>query len=293
MRILMSRFIGLFRKQRQEQELDDEVRSHLQMLEDENVRRGMPPQEARYAALRSFGGVDQTKERYREQLGLPFVHAFFQDVRYGWRGLLRNPGFAAVAILTLALGIGANTAIFSVVHAVLLRPLPYRNPSRLVYISEFWPHETPVRTVPNPDFANWSEHAQLFDGLAAYGGGAEVNLTGMGESERLSGAKVTADFFTLLGVEPILGRSFLREEDRPGGRKVVLLSYELWGRRFGSDSKSSAQPCSLTVTSTRSWGSRRPASGFPTTTFAPKCSCPCAWPESLTGTRRTRISSDW
>jgi putative ABC transport system permease protein len=237
MRTLVSRFMGLFQKTRLEQELDDEVRSHLEMLEQEYLRRGMSPQEARYAALRSFGGVDQTKERYREQRGLPFVDAFFQDLRYGWRGLLRNPGFAAVAILTLALGIGANTAIFSVVHAVLLRPLPYRNPSRLVYISEFWPHETPVRTVPNPDFANWSEHGQLFDGLAAYGGGAEVNLTGMGEPERLSGARVTADFFTLLGVEPFLGRSFLREEDRPGGRKAVLLSYELWQRRFGSNSK--------------------------------------------------------
>ena len=237
MRTLVSRFMGLFQKTRLEQELDDEVRSHLEMLEQEYLRRGMSPQEARYAALRSFGGVDQTKERYREQRGLPFVDAFFQDLRYGWRGLLRNPGFAAVAILTLALGIGANTAIFSVVHAVLLRPLPYRNPSRLVYISEFWPHETPVRTVPNPDFANWSEHGQLFDGLAAYGGGAEVNLTGMGEPERLSGARVTADFFTLLGVEPFLGRSFLREEDRPGGRKAVLLSCELWQRRFGSNSK--------------------------------------------------------
>jgi len=237
MRILLSRFMGLFRRGRLEQELEDEVRSHLEMLEEENLRRGMPPEEARYAALRSFGGVDQTKERYREQRGLPFVDSFFQDIRYGLRGLRRTPGFAAVAILTLALGIGANTAIFSVVHAVLLRPLPYRDPGRLVYISEFWPHETPVKTVPNPDFANWSEHGQLFDGLAAYGGGAEVNLTGMGEPERLSGARVTADFFALLGVEPILGRSFLPEEDRPGGRKAVLLSYELWERRFGSNSK--------------------------------------------------------
>jgi putative ABC transport system permease protein len=237
MRILLARFLGFFRRGRLEQELEDEVRSHLEMLEQENLRRGMPPQEARYAALRSFGSVDQTKESYREQRGLPFVESFFQDIRYGLRGLRRTPGFAAVAILTLALGIGANTAIFSVVHAVLLRPLPYRNPGRLVYISEFWPHETPVRTVPNPDFANWSEHAQLFDRFAAYGGGAEVNLTGVGQPERLSGARVTADFFTLLGVEPFLGRSFLREEDRPGGRKAVLLSYELWQRRFGSDSK--------------------------------------------------------
>ncbi len=237
MRILLSRFMGLFQKTRLERELDEELRSHLEMLEREYLGRGMSPQEARFAALRSFGGVDQTKERYREQRGLPFVDSFLRDIRYGLRGLRRAPGFAAVAILTLALGIGANTAIFSVVYAVLLRPLPYHNPSRLVYISEFWPHGFQVGTVPNPDFANWSEHGRLFDGLAAYGRGAEVNLTGTGEPERLSGAMVTADFFTLLGVEPFLGRCFLREEDRPGGRKAVLLSHELWQRRFGSNSK--------------------------------------------------------
>ena len=274
MRILWARFMGLFRRGRLEQELDDEVRLHLEMLENENLRRGMPPQEARYAALRSFGGVDQTKERYREQRGLPFVDSFLRDVRYGWRGLLRNPGFASVAITTLALGIGANTAIFSVVHAVLLRPLPYLNPSRLFYISEFWPHETSVRTVPSPDFANWSEHARLFVGLAAYGGGAEVNLTGMGEPERLSGARITADFFTLLGVEPFLGRSFLREEDRPGGRKAVLLSYELWQRRFGSNSKTIGSTLQLdgdlyTIVGVTPAGFRFPDDDFRAQVFLP------------------------
>jgi putative ABC transport system permease protein len=149
--------------------------------------------------------------------------------------MLRNPGFTIVALLTLALGIGANTAIVSVVNAVLIRPLPYRDPGRLVYISEFWPRETPFRTVPNPDFANWSDHDRLFDGLAAYGGAAEVNLTSLGEPKRILGAKVTWDFFPLLGVQPSLGRGFLREEDQPGGRQVVLLSHELWQRRFGSD----------------------------------------------------------
>jgi putative ABC transport system permease protein len=107
----------------------------------------------------------------------------------------------------------------------------------LVYISEFWPRERPVKTVPSPDFANWSEHDRLFEGLAAYGGGAELNLTSMGEPERVQGVRVTVDFFTLLGVQPVLGRGFLSEEDRPGERSVVLLSYELWQRRFGSDAK--------------------------------------------------------
>ena len=171
----------------------------------------------------------------RELWSFVWLEQLWQDVRFGVRMLAKNPGFTAVAVLTLALGIGANAAIFSVVDAVLIRPLSYRDPSRLVYISEFWPKETPVRTVPSPDFANWSEHDRLFDGLAAYGGGAEMNLTSPGEPERLLGARVTLDFFPLLGVQPSLGRGFLREEDQPGGRQVVLLSHELWQRRFGSD----------------------------------------------------------
>jgi putative ABC transport system permease protein len=164
------------------------------------------------------------------------MSTLLQDLRFGLRMLAKNPGFTAVAVLTLALGIGANTAIFSVVDAVLIRPLPYRDADRLVYISEFWPRE-PVRTVPSPDFANWSEHDRLFDGLVAYGQGAEVNLTSPGEPERIPGARVTWDFFPLLGVQPSLGRGFLREEDKPGGRQVVLLGHELWQRRFGSDSR--------------------------------------------------------
>src|SRR5947209_4127908 len=121
------------------------------------------------------------------------------DLRYGFRVLAKNPGFTAVAIITLALGIGVITAIFSVVEAVLLRPLPYKDPNLLVYVSEFWPHELPVRGVPSPDFQNWREHADIFEDLAGYGGGAEVNLTGRGEPERIQGVAVTGNFFKLLG----------------------------------------------------------------------------------------------
>jgi putative ABC transport system permease protein len=227
----------VFHRSQVEREMEEELRSHLASRADDLERQGLSRAEAERRARIEFGGYERYKEECREALGSRLLGVLIADIRYGLRSLRRNPGFSAVAILTLALGIGANTAIFSVLHAVLLRPLPYRDPGRLVYISEFWPQETSVKIVPNPDFANWSEHASLFDGLAAYGGGAEVNLTGMGGPERLSGARVTADFFTLLGVEPSLGRSFLREEDRPGGRKAVLLSYELWQRRFGSNSK--------------------------------------------------------
>jgi putative ABC transport system permease protein len=226
-----------FHRSQAEREMEDELRAHLESRADDLEHQGLSRAEAERQARLEFGGYERYKEECRDAFGSRLLGALIADARYGLRALRRNPGFTAVAIVTLVLGVGANTAIFSVVDAVLVRPLPYRDPSRLVYISEFWPRERPVKTVPSPDFANWSEHDRLFEGLAAYGGGAELNLTSMGEPERVQGARVTADFFTLLGVQPVLGRDFLSEEDRPGGRSVVLLSYELWQRRFGSDAK--------------------------------------------------------
>jgi putative ABC transport system permease protein len=231
----MIRSSWIFRRRQREKDLDEEVQSHLRMAAQERIEQGETAEQAHASAVREFGNVTLVKEVTRDMWGLRGLENLLQDLRYGLRAMLRNPGFTIVALLTLALGIGANTAIVSVVNAVLIRPLPYRDPGRLVYISEFWPRETPFRTVPNPDFANWSDHDRLFDGLAAYGGAAEVNLTSLGEPKRILGAKVTWDFFPLLGVQPSLGRGFLREEDQPGGRQVVLLSHELWQRRFGSD----------------------------------------------------------
>jgi hypothetical protein len=225
----------LFHRQQQDEDLDEEVQAHLQLAAQDRMERGESAEQARASAVREFGNVTLIKEMTRDTWGFRRLETFLQDVRYGLHQLRKNPGFTAMAIITLAVGIGANTAIFSIVNAVLIRPLPYRDPNQLVYISEFWPRETPVKTVPSPDFANWSEHSQLFEGLAAYGGIAEVNLTSPGDPERIPGAKVTWDFFPLLGVQPSRGRGFLREEDQPGGREVVLLSHELWQRRFGSD----------------------------------------------------------
>jgi putative ABC transport system permease protein len=224
-----------FRRGLAEQQLDAELRFHLDQRVAGFMAAGMSPEEARRRARLEFGGLDQVKEECRDVGGSHIIESLLQDLRYGVRQLRRNPGFTSVAVLTLALGIGANTAIFSLVNAALLRPLPYRDPSRLVYISEFWPRETPVQTATSPDFANWSEHDQLFDGLAAYGGGAEVNLTSDRGPERVHGVTVTADFFSVLGVQPLLGRAVLPEEDRPGGPHVVLLSHELWRERFGSN----------------------------------------------------------
>ena len=161
------------------------------------------------------------------------MSTLFQDLRYGCRTLARNPAFTVVAVLTLALGIGANTAIFSVVNTVLLRSLPYKDAGRLVWITDFIPRQNNT-LVFDSDYFAWAKQNQVFEGMAAYGS-AELTLTGSGESERLEGASVTAGFFPVLGAAPMLGRLFLAEEDRPGGPQVCVLSHQLWQSRFGAN----------------------------------------------------------
>jgi putative ABC transport system permease protein len=234
LRILISRLTGLFRKTRQEQELEEEVSSHLAMLTEENLRKGMPPEEARYAALRTFGGVEQTKERYRDQRGLPSLESFFQDIRFGLRSLRKNRGFTAVAIITLALGIGATTAIFTVVNAVLLRPLPYPHPEELVYVQEILGNFGLQDFVLSNQFAAWRDRSKTLRQVAAYMS-AQFNLTGGGAPERVNAGMATSSFFALLGVHPVAGRTFLPGDDSPGSALVAILSEALWKRRFGSD----------------------------------------------------------
>ena len=242
---LKSLLRNLFRKQRADQDLDEELRTFVEMLAEEKIKVGATPEEARRAARIELGGVEQVKEHVREARVGAWLDTLLQDIRFGLRMLRKNPGFTIVAILTLALGIGANTAIFSVVNAVLLQPLPYRDPARLVYISEIWPRATPVKTVPSPDFTNWIEHDRLLEGLAAYGGGAEVSLASDMGPERVRGAAVTADLFALLGIPPFRGRGFLREDELPGAPNVVLLSQELWNERFASQMRIIGKPVNL------------------------------------------------
>jgi putative ABC transport system permease protein len=233
-KVAFARCVGLVRRRRLEANLNEELRAHLEMLRDEYLRRGMLLEEARYAALRAFGGVEQVKEEYRERRGVFTMETLVQDMRYGLRQLRRNPGFALVATLTLALGIGANTAIFSVVNAVVLRPLPYAHSDRLVWITESIP-AFKAEIASGADYVDWKNQNRTLDRIAAYDPSSDFNLTGRGTPARVHGANVTANFFATLGVEPQLGRGFTPEEDRPNGRNVVVLMHPVWQQYFGSD----------------------------------------------------------
>ena len=189
----------------------------------------MKPEEARYAAHREFGGVEQAKELYRERRGIPFLETLLQDIRFGTRMLAKNPGFTCVAILTLALGIGANAAIFSVVDAVLLRPLTYKDSDRLVTLL----HDG-TAPVSAGNYIDWRDQSHSFEamGVAEYW---SPNLTDVDSPEHIPGLKVTQSLFPMLGAKPPLGRVFTVEEDQKGAEHEVILSYRLWQRRFAGD----------------------------------------------------------
>ncbi len=231
-RNLLHRFLSHLRREKIEREMDAELRFHLEMETEENLRRGMSEEEARLAARRSFGGVEQTKEVYRDIARFRWVEDLWKDLRYGARMLLKHSGFTVAAVLALALGIGANTAIFSVVNAVLLKPLPYYDPQRLVWVTGVIPQGDEI--VGAADYIDWQAQSNAFEHLAAFLPRA-LNFTGRGEPERLNCVAVTANLFPALGVTPRLGRGFTREEDRPGGARVAILSHAFWQRRFGGD----------------------------------------------------------
>jgi predicted permease len=228
-------FRALFRRTRVEQELSDELCFHLERLAEEKVAKGMTPAEARYAALRELGGVEQIKEECRDMRRVNLVHDLLQDLRYGLRMLAKNPGFTAAAILTLALGIGANTAIFSVVYAVLLKPLPFRSPGQLVRVFEANDRAgIPAEGCSYAEFQEWRRQNHVFSGMAG-ATAHELTLTGRGEPTAVRVGDVTADFFSVLGVAPFVGRTFLPADDQPGAAPVVVISEDLWRSRFGAD----------------------------------------------------------
>ena len=235
-RILASRLLGIFRKRNLETDLDAELRAHMDALTEENIRRGMNEQEARHAARREFGGLEQTKESYREQRGLPFFETLAQDLRYALRMLVKNPGFTAVTVLTLALGIGANTGLFSLVNSVLLGNLPVRNPEELVVIKY-----TDSRSQDTEEDFSYPMYQAMRDKNTVFANvltrsGVDFNASYGGQSERAVGEMVSGNYFETLGVQPLLGRLIGPEDDRtPGAHPVAVLSYGYWQRRFGSD----------------------------------------------------------
>ncbi|HEY6253265.1 MAG TPA: ABC transporter permease [Candidatus Angelobacter sp.] len=223
----------LFRRSNVEAEMEAELRSHIQQRANDLERSGLARSEAERQARIEFGGYQKFKEECREALGTHLLHTFLQDVRYGLRMLRKSPGFTSVAVLTLALGIGANTAMFSVVYAVLLRPLPFKDPARLMVLHETTPRVGTV-SVSYPNFLDWRAQNHTFSQMAAVED-IEFNLAGVSQPESISGYAVSPNFLSLMGVRPLLGRDFSPSEEKPGTTPVVLLSYELWQSHLGGD----------------------------------------------------------
>jgi predicted permease len=240
LRSLMARI--LFRS-RVEQELDEELRAHVEQRAHDLVNDGLTPDEAKRRARIEFGGGEKYKEECREAMGAGFFDVLFEDLRFGLRMLRRSPGFTAVAVLTLALGIGVNTALFSIVNGVLLSPLPFAQPERLVAVYQ---KTSQLQRAGDTylNFLDWQKANESFSALGAYVE-HDFNLTGSGEPEKLRGQMVSADFFPMLGVKPLLGRTFRSEEDRLGALGLVLLSESFWKRRFGASASALGQ--SLTM----------------------------------------------
>jgi hypothetical protein len=228
LRRLLAKVRGLFGFR--ETEFDNELVEHLNLLTERYVRQGMTPEDARQAARRQFGNTTLLQEDRREMQTIAAIDALGRDVRYAARALRRNPAFAGAIVVTLALGIGANTAIFSVYDAVLLKPLPYGDPERIVMLWE--QQRWDLGTVAPANFVDWRAQSHSFSDMAAI---AQPNfiLTGYGEPARLAGAAVSASFFRVLGVDLKLGRSFLEEEDKPGKDRVTILSHATWQNRMG------------------------------------------------------------
>ena len=230
-----ARLAGLFGRTRQERDMSEELESHIQMHVDDAVRGGMTPEQARREAVRKLGGLDVTKEAVRDRRRLPFFERAWQDLRFAARSLGKNPGFTAVTIATLALGIGANTAIFTVVHAVLIERLPFHEPSRLVAVWEENAQRPGRKNVVAPfNYRRWQERETPFASMAGFYD-SRVNLTGDGRPEQLVAQFVMPSFFSTLGTAPMLGRAFTADEGPDGNDQVAILSHGLWQRRFGGD----------------------------------------------------------
>jgi putative ABC transport system permease protein len=232
LRLAAQRLMALVRKRRLDRELEGEIRAHLEMAELDAMAAGRSPDEARREARRGFGGIEQMKEDHRDQRSVRWMENLLRDVRYGMASLARDPGFAAITIGLLALGVGANTAMFSVADAVLLRPLPFPEPERMVRLWETPPQgNNPTTTLT---FLDWKRQDRIFEALSAEQP-FRAAVTSGSDPVRLSGKLVSADYFNVFGVKARLGRLFAPGEDQPGAIPVVVLSYATWQTQFAGD----------------------------------------------------------
>jgi putative ABC transport system permease protein len=224
--------------QRRRKELDEELESHLQMAIRDRIERGESPEDAATNARREFGNAGVVREVTRDAWGWRWLENILRDLRYGTRILRQNPGFTAVAILTMALGIGANTAIFSVVYAALLRPLPYYQPAEIATLGETRDQthlpDSSFANTSYPDYIDWTQRAKSFDSMGGYQGDQFI-YSGSGNPETLQGGQITASFFSTLGVKMALGRDFLPGEDVPNAPKIAIVSHVFWEQRLGGN----------------------------------------------------------
>ncbi|HET7697063.1 MAG TPA: ABC transporter permease [Vicinamibacterales bacterium] len=289
-RHLSVRLSSLFKRARLERELDTELRYHLDMLIEQNLAKGMPPDAARREAQRVFGTMDAVKDDVRDSWLSRFVEVAAQDIRYGVRSLRRNPGFALVIIVTMALGIGANTAIFSVVNGVLLRPLPYQDGDKLVVL-----HHGQSDPVANdfgfsPKEMDDYRQAQSLSGVVEFHN-MFFNLLGRAEPERLSTGVVSANYFDVLGVTPLHGRTFVAADDAPGAPAVLVLGYKYWERSFGGDRSVVGQTFRMNDRPHTVIGVMPPVPQYPLEVdiYMPSSACPFRSSPSLIANRRGRM----
>jgi predicted permease len=245
LRAWLIRFKGLFLKEARERELAEELETHLQMHIDDNIRAGMSPQEAMRLAMMKLGGVDQTKEAYRDRAGIPFLEQMVQDLRFTFRQLRKQPAFTITATAIVALGIGATVAIFAFVDAALIKPLPYQNPSRLLFFTEATPEFRGMLSYP--DYLDWKKLNRVFDSMEVFGQRGYVMSTAAG-MDMVDGARVSAGFFRTLGVSPLRGRDFYAGEDSPEASRTLILSYASWQKRFGGKQEIIGQSITLDET---------------------------------------------
>jgi predicted permease len=291
------RFVGTLAAHRTEGELADEIASHIEMQVEDNLRAGMAPEEARRAARLKFGSTEGVKELCRDQRGLPWMEALFWDLRFALRGLRHSPGFTFVVVLTLALGIGAITAVFSLVDKVLLTPPGIRNPERVIAVQTIYRNLNSRFPIVSPQtLADLQDSPEVFE-HAALMSPADVNYTTGGDPQRLRGAIVTSEWFDVFGAKPYLGRTFRKDEDQPNANGVVVLSHGAWTRLFGADPAIIGRSIDLNQAPRRVIGVMPPEfrwprnvdlwapAGLPSKAFGPAARFGT---ESFTGVARTR-----